>query len=88
VALILVDYILISKFNFSFSSMICNPDEVSDISLLTLEEIRNKVKNKEIKITPWFDLILQNKIEDIWKCLGDLDSLKKKEDKVGISILL
>jgi isopentenyldiphosphate isomerase len=86
--LILVDYILISKGNFKEEDVKFNPDEVSDVELVSLERLREQVQNDKIKITPWFSLIVNSKIENIWKCLGDLRSIKENESKVGISVML
>jgi isopentenyldiphosphate isomerase len=84
----LVDYILMSKYKFGLADIKCNPDEVSDIDLVNLESLKERIRNKDIKLTPWFSLIVDYKIEDIWKSLNQLELLKQAENKIGISIML
>jgi len=83
-----LDYILISKkdFELDFLKRVMNPDEVSDAMYLGKEELRKLINENSIKVTPWFKLVIQNKLDDIY------DFLENKSNKVGkdknISIIL
>jgi isopentenyldiphosphate isomerase len=83
-----VDYILISKHHFGVRDVNWNHDEVSDIDLINLHELRDKVKSGELHITPWFRLIIEHKIEEIWNGLDKLDSIGQREGELGISNLI
>jgi isopentenyl-diphosphate delta-isomerase len=71
----LVDYILLAKCDIEINNIKFNQDEVSDVCLFTKEELLINCKKDDFKITPWFKLVLENKIDDIWECLDNLDKL-------------
>ena len=78
-----MDYILLAKYDIEINNIKVNKDEVSDICLLTKEELINIIQRNEFKITPWFRLIIENKIDDIWKCLDNIDKLEDNNNIVS-----
>ncbi|XP_043792607.1 isopentenyl-diphosphate Delta-isomerase 1 isoform X1 [Apis laboriosa] len=70
-----IDYVLfIQKDNLKLDP---NPDEISELCWISQSEINNFVKNLNAPLTPWFKLILENKLPEWW---NNLHSLKKLQD--------
>jgi len=76
-----VDYVLLMKRNidsknFEFN---LNKHEVSDIKFVEKEELKDILLKKKLHITPWFSLILQKKIDDIFLMAKNFEEVKEKE---------
>jgi isopentenyl-diphosphate delta-isomerase len=65
-----LDYILIGKITLEKIDLF-NKDEVSDVDLVNEKELNGIIKENKINITPWFQLILNKRMSDIYK-LADL----------------
>lgn len=74
-----IDYILFLKKN----KITINPnlDEVSDIQWVSLDKINEFTSNCDAPLTPWFQLILTNKLKYWWE---NLDNLEKVQDHKNI----
>ncbi|XP_015591198.1 isopentenyl-diphosphate Delta-isomerase 1 [Cephus cinctus] len=69
-----IDYILfLQKDKVSLDP---NPDEVSEIRWVPRDQIEKFVKEINAPLTPWFKLILNNKLLYWWDNLKDLDKLQ------------
>lgn len=74
-----IDYVLfIQKDNVTLDP---NPDEISEIRWVSKSEIKDFVKNIDSPLSPWFKLILENKLLSWWDNLNTLD---KMQDHVTI----
>lgn len=70
-----IDYILfLQKDGITINP---NPDEVSEISWVSRNNIKNFVETVESPLTPWFKLILEHKLLSWW---DNLKSLQKFQD--------
>jgi isopentenyldiphosphate isomerase len=76
-----VDYILLGKKQFEESDVMYNTDEVSEVKLVTQDELLDMVNKHKINITPWFKLIIENRINEIWNTVRNLDE-HKESDKI------
>lgn len=66
-----LDYILLAKnsdeqFNEELIKKRMNLDEASDVTFMNKEELLENVSKNKIKITPWFSLLIKNRIEEIF----------------------
>lgn len=77
----LVDYILLGKHKFNESDVDYNKDEVSDVKLVTKEELLDMVNDERINITPWFRLVIQNRVDAIWDTIVNIKT-QKESDKI------
>lgn len=70
-----LDYILLAKLNLNLIDVkkLSNPDEVSDVRLVTKKELVDEVNLESMKITPWFKLIVNNKIDEIFDTAKNLN---------------
>ena len=78
---ILVDYILITKkdikdLNESFN---LNVDEVAEIKWMSKDELRDQYTSNQMDITPWFKLILDRKIDELFDLSKNFEELKEQE---------
>jgi isopentenyldiphosphate isomerase len=76
-----VDYILLGKHQFEECDVRYNTDEVSDVKLVTQEELLDMVHRDKIDITPWFKLVIENRVNDIWNTARNLNE-NKESDKI------
>ena len=65
-----LDYILFAKTQVAAFEI--NPDEVKNFDYVSLKDIddfvaEKKKNNEEEGITPWFDLIMENKLKTWWQ---------------------
>lgn len=78
---LLVDYILITKKNIrnleEYFNL--NKDEVAEIKFISKDELKAEVYERNMDITPWFKLILDRKIDELFKLSEDFEDLKEKE---------
>jgi isopentenyldiphosphate isomerase len=77
----LVDYILLGKHRFNEEDVMYNTDEVSGVKLVTQGELIEMVNEKRINITPWFSLVIQNRVNDIWNTIANIKT-QKESDKI------
>jgi isopentenyldiphosphate isomerase len=56
-----------------------NKHEVKDIKFIEKEELKEILFNKRLQITPWFSLILQKKIDEIFHMAKNFEDVKEKE---------
>lgn len=84
-----MDYVLLMKRNVSENEFIfnLNKHEVSDIKFTGKEELKQILLHKSLAITPWFSLILEKKIDDIFSMAQNYEELKEK-DKFTITNFL
>ena len=69
-----IDYVLfIQKDNITLDP---NPDEISETRWVSKSEINNFVKNIDSPLSPWFKLILKNKLLLWWDNLNALEKMK------------
>ncbi|ORX52512.1 Isopentenyldiphosphate isomerase [Piromyces finnis] len=71
-----IDYIFIIKADVELN---VNPNEVMDIRYVTKDELRKMFKNQGetgVKLTPWFQLIVENFLYKWWDNIDNLDSQK------------
>lgn len=74
-----IDYVLfIQKNNITLDP---NPDEISETRWVSKSEINNFVKNIDSPLSPWFKLILKNKLLLWW---DNLNALEKMQDHTTI----
>ena len=57
-----------------------NPDEVSDIKFMYKEELKEILNNKDFPITPWFELVIKKKIDEIYKLAENFEKFQEKKD--------
>jgi isopentenyldiphosphate isomerase len=76
-----VDYILLGKHQFEIDHIKYNQDEVSDIKLVTQEELVHMVSTGNINITPWFKLVIQNRVSQIWDTIRSIN-ISKESDRI------
>merc|ERR1711976_456438 len=62
-----VDYILLAKLDMTTGTArgLFNKNEVRDVDFLTKPDLRKAIET--MTITPWFKLIMQNKIDEIFE---------------------
>ncbi|XP_017880337.1 isopentenyl-diphosphate Delta-isomerase 1 [Ceratina calcarata] len=53
-----------------------NPDEVSELSWVSQDQINEFVKNLDSPLSPWFKLILKHRLPDWWSNLSALEEMK------------
>ena len=58
--IILVDYIILAKANLRTIDFKINPSEVSEIQFLPVKDIVSQINSNQLKITPWFELLIRN----------------------------
>lgn len=68
-----VDYLLFMKRDVAVKP---NPDEVSDVQYVTKEQLQELVKKAKageggVKLSPWFQLVVENFLYDWWKKLEE-----------------
>lgn len=65
-----IDYILfLQKDDIQINP---NPDEIQEVRWVTLDEVREMVKDENVSLTPWFELILNSRLPDWWKNVKNL----------------
>lgn len=62
----LVDYILFIQADVDVKM---NPNEVQDTRYVTAEELKTMFANKDLKFTPWFQLICNTMLFEWWEHL-------------------
>ena len=67
-----VDYIFAVKCDFNINP---NKIEIEETKYVNLEELENLFNDKKAKIGPWFRLIKENFLNDIWKALDNLGEI-------------
>jgi len=67
-----VDYIFAVKCDFNINP---NKLEIEETKYVNLEELENLFNDKKAKIGPWFRLIKENFLNDIWKALDNLGEI-------------
>lgn len=77
-----MDYVLLMKRDteekeFGFN---LNKHEVSAIRFIGKEELKDTLLSKSLAITPWFDLILQKKIDEIFDIAKIFGEIKEKDN--------
>lgn len=74
-----LDYILLAKLNMNIKdiSKLLNVDEVSDVRLISKDDLVDEVKSEKMSITPWFKLIVNNKIDEIYETAKNLEKISK-----------
>ena len=84
-----LDYILLAKLSFDLKDVVktCNPDEVSEMRLISKRDLVSDVQNGKIKITPWFELIVKNKIDEIYEKAKFLNEDTEKCDLKIVSFI-
>jgi isopentenyl-diphosphate delta-isomerase len=82
-----LDYILISKMHNINSEksitelkVLMNPDEVSDIKFVSQEELHDDINKDRMKVTPWFKLIIENKLDEIFEILKTNIQLREENN--------
>jgi isopentenyl-diphosphate delta-isomerase len=75
-----LDYVLLAKLDFGINLIKSrmNKDEVSDVEFVSKNDLIKVADNHQSKITPWFRLILKNKIEEIFFNAQNIEEIKKK----------
>jgi len=71
-----VDYILIIRQNVTFTP---NPNEVKDTKYVSQEELKQfleEADKKEVPVTPWFRLIVNNFLYNWWDNIDNLENMK------------
>jgi len=56
-----------------------NKHEVSAIKFIGKEDLKENLISKSLAITPWFSLILQRKIDEIFYMAENFQEIKEKE---------
>jgi isopentenyl-diphosphate delta-isomerase len=84
-----LDYILLAKLNFDLKDVTksSNPDEVSDVRLISKPDLVDEVNSEKMKITPWFKLIVQNKIDEIYETAKHLNQRMKESKNLELKIV-
>jgi isopentenyl-diphosphate delta-isomerase len=80
-----VDYILLAKKEFSLDKVKAsiNKDEVSDVQFLSKDDLKLKIELGNMSITPWFKLIMKNKINEIFEKGNEEEKVYSgKENKI------
>jgi isopentenyl-diphosphate delta-isomerase len=74
-----LDYILLAKLNMDIKEIAksSNPDEVSDVRLISKKDLVDEVNSEKMMITPWFKLIVNNKIDEIYETAKNLENIVK-----------
>ena len=67
-----IDYIFAIKCDFEINP---NKIEIEETKYVNLEELEALFDDKEAKIGPWFRIIKENFLNDIWKTLDNLDEI-------------
>ncbi len=57
-----------------------NKHEVSATKFISKEELKQILLSKSLAITPWFSLILQKKIDEIFYMANNFGEIKEKEN--------
>ena len=63
--------------NIKDISKLLNVDEVSDVRLISKDDLVDEVKSEKMSITPWFKLIVNNKIDEIYQTAKNLEKISK-----------
>ena len=67
-----IDYIFAIKCDLDIKP---NKIEIEETKYVNLEELEALFDDKKVKIGPWFRLIKENFLNDIWKALDNLDEI-------------
>ena len=67
-----IDYIFVLKCDLDINP---NKIEIEETKYVNLEELERLFDDKKAKIGPWFRLIKENFLNDIWKALDGLDEI-------------
>jgi len=71
-----IDYILFLKKDIPVKPNSNEVDQVTYVSIENFSSFQAELTKKEIKFTPWFDLILNSYLMQWWKQVANLDGLK------------
>lgn len=77
-----MDYVLLMKRDVEEKEFVfdLNKHEVSSIKFIGKEELKDILVNRSLPITPWFSLILQKKIDEIFQMAKNFEEVKEKEN--------
>jgi isopentenyl-diphosphate delta-isomerase len=77
-----LDYILIAKIDYqeSFLKRVMNSEEIADFKYISKIQLIDEIKSNTLAITPWFRLIVENRLESIWNYAENLEENFKDQN--------